>query len=161
MKKFLGFALVSLLFLSCTTDVRFNNPGFTALKENFAWRSSLTDVTIVGSNIVIKAYNNQEVVTLTIPAPTASIANNAPQTFELGELEQPSAQYTSVENGVTLEYTTGEDLGDGQVVINEYNLATKELTGTFRFNAKYMGTDESIPKNINFQKGNFYKIQVK
>ncbi len=161
MKKILSILFVSSILLSCATDVKFNNPGFVALKENFSWQSSLTNVVIDNGQLIITAYNNLDIVTLKIPAPTTAIVSTAPKTFKFGVLDQPSAQYSSNENGVLLEYTTAKNIGDGELVINEYNLSTKQLSGTFRFNAKYKGTDVSIPKNINFQRGNFYKIEIK
>jgi hypothetical protein len=160
MKKVLSLLFVSSLLLSCVTDVKFNNPGFTALKENFSWQSSLTNATVANGEITIIAYKDLETVTLKIPTPTTAITNTTPVTFKLGVLDQPSARYTSTENGVVLQYATAKDIGDGEIVINEYNLSTKQISGTFRFNAKYTGSDATIPKNINFQRGNIYRIQI-
>lgn len=160
MKKFLALLFTMSIIMSCATDVKFNNPGFQALKENFSWQSSLTIVKIVNGNMVITALKDLETVTLTFPAPATSIVGTAPKTFKFGILDQPSASYSSEENGVLLQYATAKDIGDGEIVINEYNISTKQLSGTFRFNAKYKGTTINIPTNINFQRGNFYKIEV-
>ena len=161
MKKILSILFVSAVLFSCETDVKFNNPGFVALKENFSWQSTFTTAEVVNGELILTGNKDLEIVTLKVPAPTATIVSTAPKTYKFGVLDKPSAQYSSNENGVLLQYTTAKDLGDGELVINEYDVSSKQISGTFRFNAKYRGADVTIPKNINFQRGNFYKIEIK
>jgi hypothetical protein len=161
MKKIGILFFASVIMLSCATDVKFNNPGFVALKENFSWQSTFTTATVANGELILTGNKDLETVTLKVPAPTSAIVSTAPKVYTFGVLDQPSAQYSSNENGVLLEYKTARNLGDGELVINEYNPSTKQISGTFRFNAKFTGADATIPKNINFQRGNYYKIEVK
>ena len=40
MKRFLSLFLVAMAFSSCQEDVKFNNPGFQALKDDVFWRAN-------------------------------------------------------------------------------------------------------------------------
>ena len=74
-----------------------------------------------------------------------------PGTYALGVNADAYATYTYTLNGVTKHYETGENIGNGQVIIKP-STAPGKFTGTFRFNAE----DEN-GEIINYNKGVFIK----
>jgi len=181
MKKLLSLFIVITALASCTSDVKFNDPGFQASKDNFVWRADMTTATFVSDGDVdhptvgvmtLNAYRGLETVTLTFPFDTAiPITKFNPVTYEYIpripsdlDLNDPiTASYTYEDQGFALEYSTvppdGEEIrGNLEIAISEYNTASKTVTGTFKFNAKYTGESELANDNVNFQQGAFYHI---
>lgn len=101
MKRFLPLFILAVVFSSCQEDVKFNNPGFQAQKDDVFWRANDARAYISPSGLLkIEAYTEYEKVTLN----TAS-ANVA--TYILGTTNtNNSATYTSNFNDVELEYAT-------------------------------------------------------
>ena len=181
MKKLLSFFIVITALASCTDDVKFNDPGFQARKDNSAWRADLADAHFVSDGdtthptvgvMTINAYRGLETVTLTFPFDTAiAITKFNPANYEYVpripadlDLNDPiTASYTYEDQGFALEYSTvppdGEAIkGNLSIAISEYNPGSKTLSGTFKFNAKYTGASELANENVNFQQGAFYHV---
>jgi hypothetical protein len=55
-------------------------------------------------------------------------------------------------------YLTQNGIGDGEIVITNYDGVT--MSGTFRFNAINTINNSDQPNAVNFNKGNFYKIPI-
>lgn len=167
MKKIVSFIIILAAFVSCQSDVEFNNPAFQAQKDNYQWKADYTEATIADGYLTINAFSGAEVVTLVVPAPQSSIASSSPVTYYFGSQGDEAtsddiiAAYTFSSTQLGFEYSTGKNIGNGKFIIESYNMVSKKLTGKFNFNAKYQGEDTTIPENVNFQSGVIYKIQVK
>lgn len=101
MKRFLPLFIIALAFSSCQEDVKFNNPGFQAQKDDVFWRANEARAYVDGTGkLRIEALTQYEVLTL-----STSSANVG--TYVLGTTNTTnSATYTSTFNDVELEYGT-------------------------------------------------------
>lgn len=153
MKKI--FYILSLLFVlaSCTEDVKFNNPAFQGLKDNVFWRAQSYKAELASDGkIVIKGILGYEQVML-------QIASTDPKTYALGVDNVTRASYYNDLGTNTFLFSTGPNIGDGQITITEFNSENKTISGTFRFNAP--NADETDEKEkVTFTEGVFYKVPV-
>ncbi|AWI24758.1 DUF6252 family protein [Flavobacterium pallidum] len=182
MKKIVSLLLILVAFSSCETDVKFSDPGLQGRKDNLIWRADLTTASFTTTDpvdpsigeLTITAYKGLEEVTLKMPfVVSAGVMNNNPLEFSYGyDAAHPEndddivVSYSYEDNGVTLEYITGmgynvgaQQRGNAQIVITSYDPVKGTISGNFKFNAKYQGTSDIVPENVNFQEGAFYNIQ--
>lgn len=155
MKKYFLITLVFFGLLSCEDDVRFNNPSFQGLKDNVFWRGVRSKATIASDgSLLIESL----IVNETISLKTAAAE---PQTYFLGTSEASKAicTVTGPATGI-VTYTTGFGVGQGQIIITEYDAINKTITGTFKFSAENTNRSSQANATVNFQQGVFYKIQV-
>ena len=154
MKKLVLISIILVAFMSCQTDVKFNNPSFQGTKDNFFWRA-IQSKAILATNgsLSIEAYTSNEKVTLKTTSTT-------PQTYFLGTSTSKTATYTLTDATGTVTFSTGIGIGDGQIVITEYDAVNKTVSGTFKFNAKNTSNNPLYGPNLNFQYGVFYKVPV-
>lgn len=154
MKKYIAFALVFILTLSCEQDVKFNNPAFQGLKDNLFWRGIATNATLgAGGSVIINAYSRNEVVTL-------KINSTALKTYVLGTSSTVTATYVIKEGTISTTFATGNGIGDGEIVVTEFDTARKTISGTFRFNAEITEDNPLFGSTLNFQQGVFYKVPI-
>src|SRR5690606_31746272 len=137
----------------CTEDISQNSPALQGLKDNVLWRSAGTTATI-SPNGHLTITGSRQLETLLLKTSSVSEA-----TYELGLSQQRSATFIRTSGLDETTYTTGnEGLGDGEIVIEEFDSENMTITGTFRFNAvNHEGDENDI---VNFQSGIFYKIPV-
>ena len=65
MKKQLLILFLFISFISCTDEVKFNNPAFEGQKDNVFWRAVDVKASIgTGGSLTIEAYTRNEVLTL-------------------------------------------------------------------------------------------------
>jgi hypothetical protein len=150
---------------SCTSDVKFSNPGFQARKDNFIWKADVNQGNISNGFLTLKAYKGSEFVTIKVPAPLSAVYKNNPLVFRLGitqndPFNDSEASFTTTVEGVVLNYVTNTEVSNGQFAITSFDFTTKKISGTFRFNATYQGIDPLIAKNVNFQEGFIFEVQV-
>lgn len=160
MKKIVLLLTILIAFTSCESEVKFNTPAFQVFKDNSIWKADNTKNKISNGVLTITAFRGLEQISLIVPAPTAAITSANPVTYILGIDDTNHAAYKITEGDITLSYKTGEEIGNGEITITEYNPSTKTLSGNFRFNAVYQGTNTLAPANTNFQEGFIYKIQI-
>jgi hypothetical protein len=165
MKKQVLFMIVLCSLISCTEDVRFNNPSFQVLKENVFWRAVESRASVgTDGSLVIEAYTGKEVITLKVPMP-ASVVNQEEEgsyiTYSLGTSTSKTASYVLTDAGDTMTFTTGFGVGDGQIVITEFGTGSNTVSGVFKFNAENSDGNSSLGSVLNFQKGIFYKVPLK
>lgn len=155
MKKYFFFLSFLLLLTSCTEDVKFNNPAFQTLKNNVFWRAQAYSAFVNGDgSVVIEGSLGYEKITLQ----TKSAEKG---TYTLGVDEVSAASY---ENSLPTQKTffaTGTSLGNGQIVITEYDTENKTISGTFRFTAVNEDETDTKDPKINFTEGVFYKVPIK
>ena len=165
MKKLFALFTVLIMLCSCASDVKFNNPGFQARKDNFNWKADLTNGKVINGKIVIDAFLGGETVTMTVPAPLSNIIKSNPVIHKFGvtvdePLNDNEATYKNTVSGVLLNYKTNTVASNGQLEITSFDLSTRKLSGKFRFNATYQGIDPAIATNVNFQEGFIFEILV-
>lgn len=155
MKKWFSLIMVLFLLSSCEEDVKFNNPAFQTLKDNVFWRAqSYTAYTNSTGNLVIEGYLGFEKVILE----TASMSQ---QTFVLGQDDVSKASYSNTLSTEMEElFTTGTNIGSGQIIITDYDTENKTISGTFKFSAINSDKTNTEKTKINFSEGVFYKIPV-
>ncbi len=151
MKK--RFLYITLLFalISCQDDVKFNNPAFEGRKDNVFWRAIDSKATIASGSLTIEGFTKNETVTL-------KTNSTDPAIYFLGTSILNTATYVKNDALSTITFATGFGVGEGQIVITEYDAVNKTVTGTFKFNA----VNSVLPSSIlNFQYGHFYKVPIK
>ncbi len=101
MKRLLSLFIVALAFVSCQEDLKTNDPGLQALKDDVLWRATDTRAYLSPTgSLRIEAYTQYELVTL-----NTSSANEG--TYVLGTTNtNNSANYSATYNDVDLEYAT-------------------------------------------------------
>jgi hypothetical protein len=102
MKKIVSIIAIAFVLTSCTTDVKFNNPGFQAYRDGVLFRG--IDVkaykSITSGIITLVAVSQDEEVDL-------EVSNSALGTYYLGTTNQSNkATYNSSFNNVSLTYET-------------------------------------------------------
>ncbi|WP_396184955.1 DUF6252 family protein [Flavobacterium sp.] len=154
MKKQLLFIFLLFAFISCTDDVKFNSPSFEGRKDNVFWRA-VDSRAILASNgsLSIEAFTRNEKVTL-------KTTSTLPQTYILGTGTAIIATYDLREASGTVTFSTGTGIGNGEIIIEEYDAVNKTVTGTFKFNAENILNNPLAGPILNFQYGTFYKVPV-
>lgn len=155
MKKYFLFVAVIFSFVSCQEDVTFNNPSMQGMKDNVFWRAVQSKATLApDGSLVIEAFTRNEILSLKVTSTKA-------QSYFLGSSESKKAVYVVTDaTGAKTTFSTGSGIGDGQIVITEYDAVNKTVTGTFRFNAKNTNNNSLEGPVLNFQNGVFYKVPL-
>ena len=168
MKKIVALLMIVSVLASCQEDISFNTPAFQARKDNFMWRASDYSAVynVASSTFVLTAYAGFDKVTMT--AYPVLISGNGTAvffqdaTFDFKNNLDAVATYSFVNNGQTYNYaTTVVDKANGELVLK--NGAVQKpgtISGSFRFDAPYIGTIPNAPSRINFQEGVFYEIPI-
>jgi hypothetical protein len=82
------------------------------------------------------------------------------QTYILGTSDSKTATYVLKDANGTITFSTGIGIGEGEIVIKEYDAVNKTVTGTFKFNAENIYNNPLAGPLLNFQYGHFYKVPV-
>jgi hypothetical protein len=164
MKKQVLFMIMLFSLVSCTEDVKFNNPSFQGVKDNVFWRAvdSKASKSANGS-LIIEAYSGNEVITLITPFPPNTVSQEDQYsyiTYFLGTSASKTATYVLTNSDDTITFSTGNGIGEGQIVITDYDEANKTVSGTFRFNAENIYNNPLAGSLLNFQQGVFYKVPI-
>jgi len=155
MKKTVLFMIVLFSFISCTEDVRFNNPSFQGVKDNVFWRAIESKATLSPTgSLIIEAYSGNEVITL-------KTTSTVKQTYPLGTSNSKTATYVLKDIDGTITFSTGIGIGDGQIIITEYDPVANTVSGSFKFNAKNIYNNPLVGDILNFQQGIFYKVPIR
>lgn len=150
MRKVILALLIMFSFVSCTDDVTFNDPSFQGIKDGENWRANDARVILnANGTMTIEAYSQFEVVKFVVSSPNIGI-----RTF--GVNASNVASYDATFDGITTTYTTGVDIGSGELNITESPAVTGKLSGTFKFRAVNVDGTES-----GFTNGIIYSIPVK
>lgn len=153
MKKFLSLLVLLVAFSSCEEDVQFNTPAVQALKDNELWKATEYKAILVGGSLTIEATNGFETVVL------RTVSSTPGMSFQLGINDSNKATYSLDADGLSYDYQTGTDLGNGLIEIsdnpNETDITKGYISGTFRFNAS-----DEFGEFVNFQNGFFYKVPI-
>ena len=146
---FLSFALIS-----CSTEVKFNNPAFEGQKDNVFWRAVDSKASLdAGGSLIIEGYTRNEKLTL-----KTTSAN--PETYVLGTGDLNTATYVLTDSNGIITFSTGLEIGNGEIIIEEYDAINNTVTGTFKFNAVNINNDPLAVPLLNFQYGHFYKVPI-
>lgn len=163
MKKIFCFVILIAALGSCSEDVKFNNQAvFQGVKDNLFWRGQDATAIKSGNVLTISARTIIENMSLKVPVPTTPIdpKNSATHVkYPLGTSLTRTASYDFVNDiGEEFFYETAIGVGDGEVVVSEYDGVF--VSGTFRFNAINTDPESDGPETVNVQHGTFYRIPV-
>lgn len=163
MKKLLSFIIIATMLISCGEDISVNNYAvFQGVKDNGFWQGGNAKATLeVGNKLTIEASTLTEKIALKIPVPTTVInpKNSATfVTYSLGTTNTRKAIYVLTTTEDVFTYETNIGVGDGEVVIKQYDGNT--ISGTFRFNAVNTDPNSEAQEIVNLQEGVFYKIPI-
>jgi hypothetical protein len=154
MKKQFLYLFLFLAFISCSDNVKFNNPSFEGQKDGVFWRAIDAKATLAADgSLTIDGYTRNEKLTL------KTVSKN-PQTYFLGTSNSNTVTYVLTDAGSTITFATGFGIGEGQIVIEEYDAVNNTVTGTFKFNAENINNNPLAGPILNFQYGHFYKIPI-
>ena len=78
----------------------------------------------------------------------------------MGTSTSKTATYVLTDATGTVTFATGFGIGEGQIVIEEYDAVKNTVSGTFKFNAENIYNNPLVGPVLNFQYGRFYKIPV-
>lgn len=155
MKKHFLYLLLFTALISCSTEVKFNSPAFEGQKDKVFWRAVDSKATLAANgSLSIEGYTRNEKLTLKTTSTT-------PQTYILGTSTSKTATYVLTDASGTITFSTGIGIGNGEIVIEEYDAANKTVTGTFKFNAENINNNPLAGQILNYQYGKFYKVPVK
>ena len=168
MKKIVALLMIVSVLASCEEDVSFNTPAFQARKDNFMWRAQDYSAVynVMDSTLVLTGYAGFEKVTMTaypvLIIGTGEAAFFQDIDFDLANNLNATATFSNVNNGLTYLYSTEvQDEATGELVLrNEAIQKPGTISGTFRFDAPYIGDYPNAPERINFQEGRFYEIPI-
>lgn len=154
MKNIFLYSLLFLAFISCQDEVKFNTPSIQSQKDNVFWRA-IDSRAILSTNgsLSIEGYTRNEKLIL-------KTTSTLPQTYVLGTSTLNAVTYILTDPSGVLTFSTGIGIGEGQIVIEEYDAINKTVTGTFRFNAENVNNNPLAGPILNFQYGVFYKVPV-
>jgi hypothetical protein len=163
MKKILSYIIVLLAFVSCGEDISVNDTAvFQGVKDNATWIGGNAVATIeVGNRMSIKAVTLNESVTLRIPKPATLVdprKENSFITHVFGTTTTIKATYILTAESDIFTYETAIGVGDGEIVIKEYD--GNVISGTFRFNAENIDPESTAQEIVNMQNGVFYRVPV-
>lgn len=159
MKKLFLIIVLLFAFISCQDEVKFNNPSFQGSKDNVFWRAVDYKAIIAPSgSLQIEAYTRDETLIL-------KTTSTNPGTYFLGIDNLNTATYVLTDASGSTTFLTGVStsngqMGDGQIVIKEYDPIAKTITGTFKFNAENTSANPLADPVVNFQYGIFYKVPI-
>jgi hypothetical protein len=154
MKNQFLYLFLFFAFISCSTEVKFNNPAFEGQKDNVFWRAVDAKASLgSGGSLIIEAYTRNEILTLKTTSATA-------QTYPLGTSTSKMATYVLKDANGTITFSTGIGIGNGEIVIEEYDAVNNTVTGTFKFNAENIFNNPLAGPFLNFQHGHFYKTPI-
>jgi hypothetical protein len=154
MKKYFFLSIVLFTLISCEEDVRFNNPSFQGVKDNVFWRAVVSNASLsANGSLVIEAYTGNEVIRLKT---TSTLLG----TYTLGSSTEEIATYEVKEANSTVTFTTGLGKGNGQIVLTEYDIINRTVSGLFKFNAENSSNNPLEGTILNFQQGVFYKVPI-
>lgn len=159
MKKIFLLLFTAIALSSCTEDLRTNNPTLEGLRNGSRWRAPGT-VAYLSTDGTVSITGGNQFETLTLAVPTANPAN-----YTLGTNNASKAMFVVIGDASTKTYQTGTGVGNGEIIVQEYDEAKRTITGTFRFNA--IDDDAVDPQNptaaetMNFIEGHFYKVPVR
>lgn len=168
MKKIIALLMIVSVLISCEEDVSFNTPAFQARKDNFLWRA--TDYSAVynpvSKTLILTGFQGFEKVTMTAcpvlitGEGTAAFFQDA--TFDLANNSDAVALYSNVNNGQDYFYSTAvADQANGELMLTNGSIQKPgTISGSFRFDAPYVGEIANAPERINFQEGVFYQIPI-
>ncbi|RZJ69352.1 DUF6252 family protein [Flavobacterium sp.] len=158
MKKIFLLLFTAIALSSCTEDLRDNNPTLEGLRNGSRWRAPGAVARLASDGSVTLSGGNQ-FETLTLMLPTANPAN-----YTLGTNNNAKVTYVVIEDASTKTFQTGTGVGNGQIIVEEYDEVKKTITGTFRFNAidddAVDPQDPTAAETMNFIEGHFYKVPV-
>ncbi len=145
MKKFLLLTTFLLALCNCSNDLEFNTQAFQAIKDNVLWKAPNFNAQInEDGTLKIVASFNDEVLIL-------NVSGSAEATYELGIDSPSSATYTTSNSPV---FST-LNRGNGQIVVQNYNVIEQTISGTFGFNTFSANGDV-----VNFINGVFFKVPI-
>lgn len=153
MKKYFYFLSILLLLVSCTEDIKFNNPAFQTLKDNAFWRAQAYKAGMETNGVfTVEGSLGYEQIRFQIPEP-------AEKTYVLGIDDDTKAIYKDTYKGQEAEFSTGTGKGTGEIIVTEYNTVDNTISGTFKFTAVNADSDAE-KQTIHFSEGVFYKIPI-
>ncbi|TDE05876.1 DUF6252 family protein [Flavobacterium sandaracinum] len=154
MKKYLVFLVVVFAIFSCEENVSFNNPSFQGMKDNVFWRAVDAKAFLgADGSLIVEGYTGNEILTLRTTSTTI-------QRYPLGTSNSKTAVYVLNTGAGEVSFTTGIGIGNGEIVITEYDDEANTVSGTFKFNAENTDGNPLVGDVLNFQQGVFYKIPI-
>lgn len=100
MRKFLSLIAITFLMMSCSEDVKFNDPGLQGLKNDSFWRAADVRAYVTDGKLTIEAYAQYEVLTL------GTSSTNLGK-YKLGSTNSSNfASYATTFDDVAIEYAT-------------------------------------------------------
>jgi hypothetical protein len=82
------------------------------------------------------------------------------ETFDLRFSKAIIATYVLTNADGTVTFSTGAGIGNGKIIIEDYNAVNKTVTRTFKFNGMNIYNNPLVGPTMSFQYGTFYKVPV-
>jgi hypothetical protein len=128
MKKIFVFLFFIGLLFSCTESMQYNNdPTMKALKDNEQWEAYTSSAVAATAKITIVAIGDNQSVTLKMKLPDGFVSQTDTATYityTLGTASVNQAIFATQINGLDYMYLTQNGIGDGEIVITNYDGVT-------------------------------------
>lgn len=113
MKKLFSLFVILIVFSSCSEEVKFNNPGFQALRDDVIWQG-------IDVNAYISENGSLRIVALAEDGDLELITSDSEVgTYYIGSTESNKANYNYTLNGANINYSTENTFGP---ILNISNL---------------------------------------
>ena len=162
MKNIFVYLVFTLLLISCTESMQYNNePKMKAMKDNVQWEAYTSSAVAATAKLTLVGIGDNQSVALKMKLPedfSSQTDESTYITYVLGKDDINQAVFTTKIEGLDYMYLTQKGSGDGEIVITNYDGVT--ISGTFRFNAINTVGNSDQRDVVNFNIGNFYKIPI-
>lgn len=156
MKKIVIIFWLAVSLISCSEDIKFNDPAFQGVVNNESWRSTSREAQLnTDGSITIKGMRGYETMEIQI----ATTALN--DTISFGNNNSSFAKFTvNAPESLTIYETTVAG-GNGKVVLEEINLLEGFVSGkVLFFNAPITFGLPIYESSLNFYDGTFYRVPI-
>lgn len=154
MKALLLYFFLLVLFTSCSDQNDACRNSFEVNKDNKIWKPIQIEAFVMpNGGLLIQVFSKTESITLTT---TSAIARR----YFLGKDNLESAVYEVKDTNSVVTYATGNAIGNGEIVITEFDEKNKTVSGTFKFNAENVFHIPLLNQFKDFKNGRFNKISV-
>ena len=156
MKKVFSLLMLTILFASCSQDIRFNDPALQGDVDGLVWRSTSREARIVNGELRITAMRGFETLEITV----GSIAIDTEHRF--GPEGNARAVFTINAPNNTTIYDTDLEGGDGIFIISEINTSQRYITAEIVFFDAPRVSGLPVYGNLfNFSRGIIHRIPLR
>jgi len=154
MKKLSLLFLLLVTILSCGDDLEFNTPSFQSFKDDVAWKAEDFRANVDAFGFLnITGVKGDEIVSL-------STAGSSVGVYNIGNVASKAVFRDEFETVYSTNSVPDPSIqlypSEGNIIIEEFNIVEKTVTGTFYFHA----FDNTGLNSVVMNRGFFYNVPI-